>query len=178
MNASSSIQTTYAASTDTFTVTGFLTQFTKTSLPADSHTASGSYTLTATVNDSGALVTGILLVTGSVNDLGFHSPSDPGLLKVNLTQFGFSGSQNSTVFEFIGNVTGGSLSSYYSTGQVGIVLNPGTGTNFGGSFASDFHGGSAGAGTVDNFGVPEPATLGLLLAGGVALLARRRRKSC
>jgi hypothetical protein len=175
VNASSSIQTTYTAGTDTFHVTGFLTQFSQSS--SSSHTASGNYNLTATINDSGQLVSGTLLITGSVHDLGLSSPSDPGLLKVSLTEFGFSGTQNSTVFEFVGNVIGGSLSSYYSDGHMGIVLNPGTGTTFTGSFAADFHGGSAGMGTTDNFGVPEPATLGLLLAGGITLL-RRRRQGC
>jgi len=170
MNASTSITTDYNAGTDVFTVSGFLTQYTKPDLV--SHNAGGTYSLTATIDGTGALVpgSGTLTIMGFVPDLGIDPPP-VNLLTANLTQFGFSGSGASTVFEFVGDIGSGALAGDYTGHQVGIILNPGANCTFNGSFGSNFSGST---GTADNFNVPEPASIAFLLAGGL-LMARRRR---
>jgi hypothetical protein len=164
-SAITQVDTEYDASQDIFSVTGFISQYSDPT----SHLATGAFTLDAVIDDTGALTSGTLTINGIVLD-GIAPPPAADLLIVDLTDFGFSGTGASTIFEFIGDTTGGSMAGLFDNG-VGVILNPGT-TDYAGLFTSDFVGSS---GTVDAFYVPEPATMILLLGGLSALAVRRKR---
>ncbi len=163
-SAITEVDTEYDASLDTFSVTGFINQYSD----PDSHLASGTFTLDAVIDDTGALTSGTLTINGIVLD-GIAPPPAADLLIVDLTDFGFSGAGPTTVFEFTGDTTGGSMAGLFDDG-VGVILNPGT-TNYAGLFTSDFVGAS---GTVDAFNLPEQATMMMLLGGMSALAVRRK----
>jgi len=161
------VETTYDEATDIFTVTGFLSQYTGVDLV--SHVAGGTFALNAVIDDAGALTSGTLTINGVVLD-GIADPPAADLLIVDLTDFGFTGAGTSTVFEFIGDTTGGSMGGLFPNGA-GVILNPGS-TNYAGAFDIDFTGTG---GTVDAFYTPEPASM-ILLLGGASFMAIRRKR--
>ncbi|MCY2928656.1 MAG: PEP-CTERM sorting domain-containing protein [Planctomycetota bacterium] len=167
----STVNTAYASSTQTFTLTGGLSQYSPSlgvSKVAGNGTGTG-LTLTANITNAGGLVSGTLTLNGIVPQLTGAVAAN--LLTANLTAFGFSGSGASTVFEFKGAVTGGTYAASFGS-QIGVILNPGT-TTYAGNFNGNFTGST---GTVDIFTiVPEPCTLAVAGLGGLALLRRRRR---
>ncbi len=168
------VTTTYDTVTDAFSVTGFLSQYTGVDLV--SHTAVGSFTLDAVIDDTGAITGGTLTINGVVLD-GIAGPPADDLLIVDLTDFGFSGTGPSTVFEFTGDTTGGTMAALFPKGA-GVILNPGT-TSYAGAFDVDFTGSG---GTVDAFyipdnPIPEPASIMLLLSGGAFIAATRKRRN-
>lgn len=156
----------YNATSDTLTASGVaLTLDFDGIAPPDHPITSGTFNLSAVINGSGVMSSGQLTIGGSVGAIGASSP----LLTLNLTQFGFSNSPVTQVFEFIGTPTGGSLSGQFGS-SVGVILSLGGGFN--GSFASNFQ--STGFGVADTARIPAPAAGGLALMAGVAMRRRRR----
>jgi len=162
-----SISTNYNAQSESFTVTGFVNQYSDAG--ATSHLASGTFTLSALIDNSGAFGSGTLTINGIVLD-GISPPPASDLLIVDLTHFGFSGTGASTVFEFAGDTVGGTMAAQFDP-RAGVILNPGT-TSYAGSFANDFFGSD---GTVDTFLIPEPTSV-MLTLGCMSFVAARRRK--
>jgi hypothetical protein len=170
---SSFLDVTYDATTDSLAISGFAQELDDGSGPALT-IASGTFDLTAIIDDTGALSGGSLTIGGTVASLGFTSGT---LLTGSLTGFGFPDAGGNPL-EFSFDVTGGDLAALYG-GQPGGVIVGGSG--FGGSFASDFDnlsGGLPGTGTgsSNTAPIPEPAAgalLGLAL-GGLGWVGRRR----
>lgn len=175
ISVTSNVTTTYNATSDGFSVSGGISQYSPAvgvSKVAGNGTGGTGLTLSAVVDAGGALQSGgTLVINGIVPQLGIVTAQN--LLTANLTAFGYSGTGASTVFEFKGTVTGGTLASAFGT-QVGAILNPGSSSNFSGTFAGNF---SGSLGTVDVFAIPEPATLAALALGGAAAFVRRSRRA-
>jgi len=134
----------------------------------------GTFNLTATIDDGGALSPGgSLRIDGSVGGPGPTPP--PTLLSGNLTAFGFPDSGGDPL-EFLFEVTGGDLAGHYG-GTGGVILSLLSGGFDGTTFDADF--GTSGANAVADTSVPEPGTLPLVLLGsvGLAAAARRRRRA-
>ena len=183
--ASFNIEIDYDAGTDLFTADGDPQLYTTGTDTYDIlSTEDALFDLDAVIDDSGVLQSGTLTITGNVD----RSPDYPSgtLLSVNLTDFGFNepgpsnGGNVAPVFEFVGVATGGVLFSEMKGkgNQVGIIL-----TSFQDNFTGEFdvsyrnYNGVAADGQADTFRmVPEPASLSLLLAGALTLVARRRRR--
>ena len=144
----------------------------------------GNYSLSATINHSGVLTGGSLLIKGDIGS------GDETLLTGTLktgpggTAFGFQDPSDApprNLFEFLFTVTGGDPVIVNDFGGPGIA-NRGVivtaefqngGTPFTGVWTSSFN--NNGSGFSDNFApVPEPASASLLLLGGALLLAKRR----
>lgn len=161
------ITVSYNATSDVLTVTGTALSIDFNGTPPPDNTiTSGTFTLTATINSSGMLTSGSLIIAGTIPALGAASP----LLTANLTAFGFSDSPVTQVFEFTGTTTGGSQAAGMGS-QVGTILNLGGG--FGGSFANNFA--NSGFGNADTFRIPAPGAGMLISAAGLIGLSRRRR---
>ena len=169
------IDGTYNSASDAFVASGFALEIDDDgSVPAEP-IASGTFDLTATIDNAGNLVGGTIAIGGTVASLGFNSGT---LLTGTLTAFGFP-NVGSDPFEFLFDVTGGDAAALYGGGSVpaGVIL---SGTGFGGDFNSDFDNLSTGPGTgiaVANVGsVPIPAALWLFVSGllGLTGMARRR----
>ena len=132
--------------------------------------ASGVYDLTAQINDQGELLSGTLTLT--------DASTSTLLLSADLTDFGFvpDGSVGTPVFEFIGTTTGGSLEPQFDDWGKGIGTIVSGASTFSGDFLSDYTS-TASDGRADTFmNIPEPASMTLLLAGALALVARRRHR--
>ena len=195
--AADGISTNYNASSDAFTVNGSVFQYTEAD-GSTTYNAIGTYEINATIAASGDFVSGNLWVgvpnqgTGAEDGAVFDSDPATGdgssrvtLLTGTLTDFGYSGTASSTIFEFVGTLTGGALQADFeaTADQFGIILDPRSastiGSGFSGHFESDFsHGGS---GAADTFAVPEPASATFLIgSAGLALLggsSRRKRRA-
>ncbi len=168
---SSFIDVSYDAGMDHFEATGFALTLEN---PVDTLNpiTGGLFEVHADVDEMGMLMHGDVEITGAVG-----SATSPLLLGM-VTDFGFLSGGND-LFEFLFEVTGGSLAGLFggSGATVGIILNAGNST-FTGSFMSDFDnliGGVAGTGSgvSDTAPIPEPTTL--LLAGLLVPFALRRR---
>lgn len=167
------IDVTYDATSDTLTASGFALAI---DVPPPTPIVGGTFDLLATIDDTGALISGSLTVGGAVLGGG------PMLLTGVLNSFGFPSGPGDP-FEFLFNVTGGDLAGLFGgIGSLnGVIL---SGTGFPGDFTGDFDNliaGIPGTGTgmADIAPVPEPATITLFLLGAITLLAGghwRRRK--
>lgn len=174
------IKVNYTAATATFTATGSSASFDLDGIaPPDYQGANftpGAFNLSMTVNTAtGAPTGGTVSIGGKVTALGATSGT---LLTGNISAFGFQ-TGGGQLFEFLINVTGGDLASYWNaTGHPGgIILSavPGTGAvPFTGSFTSDFRStsGAIGAGVSDSFITPEPASLAIAFISTGILGAR------
>ncbi len=142
-----------------------------------------TYSLSAILNaNTNDLISGTLTITGGINTGGYTIPNGSTLLTANLTDFGTDytgtlGDQSGT-FDFRGSVT-----SYYN--GVGGNLNFGpnlavvfSSANLNPFFqdAANFSGTGAADNATDISQVPEPGTLVLLAAGGLALCGVRRQR--
>ncbi len=166
-----------AGTTGTLTATGWPTSFTitGTNTPDYCEIDNGQYSLTAQITKTGQPISGTLDITGTIP--GMSTPSGT-LLTGQLSQFGFEPPPGGDIFEFMFNVTGGDLASYYN-GQAGIILTA-TGSGFDGNFMTSFSTQVSQA-VSDNFGVvPEPNTAILLvnvLAFGLPALVYHRLRA-
>jgi hypothetical protein len=136
------------------------------SIPAQDIT-DGTFGLSATIDETGALSAGTLTIGGTVGaPLNFNSGT---ILTGDLTDFGFSLSASGNPFEFLFNVTGGDAANLFGgTGaQGGIILTLGSGVSeFSGSFESNFSNPNSAADTASlTAPVPEPTTWLLFLSG-------------
>jgi hypothetical protein len=173
----------YNASTYAFVASGYTSDYNDLSGDVGAYSPSDtSYYLSATINNLGNLTGGALTISG---DIG---AGDTTLLTANLvtgaagTAFGY-GDGSDNIFQFLFNVTGGSLESAFGGHGAGggIVLsaefggNPGD-TPFTGSWFSSFNnnGSDSPNGAIDSFAVPEPSSILLVLVGGVLLAGARR----
>jgi hypothetical protein len=164
-----------SGSTGTLTVTGWPTSFniTGTDTPDYPYIDNGQYDLTAQITKTGQPISGTLDIGGTIPGLA----SSGTLLTGQLSQFGFESPPGGDIFEFLFNITGGDLASYYH-GQAGIILTA-NGSGFDGSFTTNFATAASQA-IADNFApgaVPEPTTAILLLsilAVGLPALVRHR----
>lgn len=130
---------------------------------------SGAFSLSAIIGTNGVLQSGSLTISGAIDDL---SISGPLLLSGEITAFGFQGnsSPNYDEFEFLFNVTGGSLAADY--GPVGgTLLHPGD-TSFNGSFLVNF---SSVNGVADTRAIPEPSSVLLVVMSLLGLCGVARR---
>ena len=187
---SSYLDINYYAGTGDFIVDGFATPFVYDyALPGVNIYYSnfdmgspGTYSITASIDNSGNLNSGSLAINGYIDDAG-GSAYGPGLLlSGNMTDFGFwydAQNPTGTILEFEFEVTGGALADVYGgVSALGgaLIYNSG----FTGSFASDFNnnfgmpGFGLGDGYADTAALPEPASIGLLLMGLMAARLRRR----
>ena len=139
---SSSLQISYDATTNGFNVTGFTGQYDDGTGPYNVTDGTGpfgdagTFNLYAEVDNSGNLVGGTVVIKGEVVDL---SISYGVLLQGTLTEFGYQdgGVGNADQFEFLFDVTGGSLMGAYGP-VAGTIINTSENTPFSGSFASNF----------------------------------------
>jgi hypothetical protein len=170
---SGQIDLTYDTDTGALAADGFSLQFVfGAGQTAD--IVDGTFSIDINVDATGALLPGGagLLITGDIDTDGDSVPDYSGtLLSGEISQFGANGS-GPGVFEFVFDVTGGSLVPTFFGSQAGVVLGADGNSTFTGSFAVDFSnlsGGLAGTGTgnSDTAPVPEPGTM-LLLGAGVA----------
>jgi len=157
----------YNAGTDVFTASGFAEELDDDgSVPAETITG-GTFDLTATIDDSGALVSGTLSIGGTVASLGFNSGT---LLTGTLTAFGFPDAGGDPL-EFLFDVTGGDAAGLYGSVPGGIILSD---AGFTGDFTNDFN--NAGFGVADVAPVPLPAAVWLFGAGLLSLAGFGRRR--
>jgi hypothetical protein len=167
---SSTASITYDADADTLTADGIAYLYTHGD-GSEEDIYGGDFHLEASIDVNGLMSHGTVTITG-----GLPSPTTTVLLEGEFDVFGFSpyGSSGAPTFEFLGAVTGGTLAADY--GDIGHMLGTilsGFDDSFQGNFASNY---TSDTGTADTFwAIPEPASLTLLLAGGLALLRRRRR---
>lgn len=140
----------------------------------------GTFSLSATVTTSGALVSGTVTIACAS---GIYDPDydptpiyGPGtLLQGNLTAFGFLGatSTNTSKFDFEFNVPSGELESVYGS-KAGTVMYT-EDNSFTGNFTTGFSNGGEGiADTLMMVPEPEPQLLVILSVLGLCWVARSR----
>ena len=173
---SSFIDVSYDATTDAFTASGFAMELDDDgSVPAEAIDG-GSFDLSATIDDSGALSSGTLTIGGEVASLGFTGGT---LLTGDLTAFGFQDAGGDPL-EFLFSVTGGDAADLYGgIGSIGGILLVNvfdvTGAVFPGDFTFDFDGDGSASSNVAP--IPLPAAVWMFGAGLLGLVGVARKRS-
>jgi hypothetical protein len=165
--AASQIALSYDAATGFFTATSDAPLFYN---PGSLPILLSSYTLTATIDNDGSLVS-----PGTVSLSGLLEGITPLSLTASLTAFGFNAS-GTGILEFLGVVTSDTNAGFGVGSAFGIIMNSQVADlEFRQSF---FHDSTSGV-SADNFHpISEPATLTLLGLGLLGLrFVRRRRRS-
>ena len=129
--------------------------------------SNGTYSITATIDESGNASGGGIVIDGTIASLGFNSGT---LLTGNLTACGFPDAGGDPL-EFLFDVTGGDAASLFGP-VVGVKL---IDSGFTGSFASNWKNNGNGKNTLASAVVPEPGTLLLMLTGLGVLFGLRKR---
>ena len=161
---SSFITVDYDMGTQTLTADGFALNLFD---GADNAIAGGTFSLTASVDNSGVLSGGSLMIGGTTG--GFNSGT---LLTGSLTALGFDDAGGDPL-EFMFDVTGGDLAGMY--GSSGGIIMTNTGFNAGlftGNFTSGDMAASSDTGVPTS--VPEPESLLLLSLTLCGLITARR----
>lgn len=168
----------YYADTNTFTAIGRPSRVYYESHQYIVTGSSRTFNITAQIDEQGNPIDGGLTITGQIP--GFTSGT---LLTGRLIDFGFPDppvSSGADIFEFIFGVIEGDLAPQYLPYNVGIILSL-AGTDFTGSFETDFHGReivpSVGIGVTDAFpapSVPIPGAFYLILSGLALLIGVRK----
>lgn len=161
--------------TGTLTASGFAQVLTPPGSPAG-NIAGGSFDINATINFNALTASGSLGIGGTVAGLGFNSGTLlTGTFSSTAGNQAF-GSGPGDPLEFLFDITGGDAAGLYGGigSTAGVILSQ---SGYSGSFASNFSSAPFG-GLADTFGIPQvdaPATLALMLLGGVLVCSRRRR---
>jgi hypothetical protein len=139
----------------------------------------GSFSLDATVSNTGQLIAGTLTISGGLD----YGPSMT-LLTGDLTALGYQdpGDPNNDLFDWLFQVTGGALASDYggigATGGINLDAEFGSAPNpFTGDWSFDYDNGAGQNGIAQVFPVPEPSSFLLLLVGGVLCAGACRMRS-
>jgi hypothetical protein len=134
------------------------------------------YDIVAHVTTAGVATGGTLTITGTVNSGSPNGSNDPlssdlgsPLLTGTLTAMGYPVS-GSGELEFLFTVTGGAAAPLFGS-QVGVKLNE---SGYVGLWTADFS--NSGEGVTDNFAVPEPMTIAMLLLGLPAILRKPKTR--
>ncbi len=125
-----------------------------------------SYALYGTAVISGQTFSGLLL-SGTPTKFGSQDLKPLGI-------------QDSSIFDVGINVTGGALAQYYGDAAY-MRITPELGSTFAGKFNENFSAQKATSNTRSDsphqeFPIPEPSTILIVLAGGFGLLYRQRRR--
>jgi hypothetical protein len=180
------INVSYNATTHAFSASGFAEAIDVTNSPppddydifSDAQLDPGGFTINASITNAGGLTSGTFQISGFAVPNGAFPPipnSTAILLSGNLTQLGYA--SGSSIFEFVGSVTGGDAASKFGS-QVGIILDAKTALSaslFNASYQNTVS--AQNSSHSDTFTVPEPTTccLGLMAAGCIGLLYLLRR---
>jgi len=168
------IDVTYDSGTGTFTASGYSLEIDDDgSAPNVALDASGGFSVVASIDNTGSLLSGSVSITGTQTiPLGYVSGT---LVTGTLTNFGWSGDASGIVFEFTYSTTGGDLAGSGTPGGIVIATALNSFSGFGADFDNLFFGipgtGDATADTAPT--VPEPATALLTLCALGAALRRR-----
>lgn len=182
------IAVSYNATTHAFVASGFAESLDVTNSPppddynvfSDAQLDPGGFSVNASISNAGALTSGTFQISGFAVPSGAF-PAIPNstaiLLSGNLTALGYA--SGSSIFEFLGTVTGGDASSLFGS-QIGIILDAKTAlgaTLFTSNYQNTVQ--AQNSSKSDTFAVvPEPTTfcLGLMAAGCFSLLFLLRRQ--
>ncbi len=170
----------YEPATEQFSASGFSASFDidGSANPAPQlDDGNGIYTIDATINGAGELVSGTVSIGGTFSPLSYSSGT---LLTGVLTDFGFSATDQPLEFTF--DVTGGDAAGLYggigSEGGIILSLVDGFDGTWGIYFDNNYGMGMSGFGSAvsDNFAmVPIPGALWLLGSGLIGLIGLRRK---
>jgi len=162
---SSFITVDYDMGTEMLTAAGFALNFFDGS---DNAIAGGTFSLTASIDNSGVLSGGSLVITGTT--AGFNSGT---LLTGSITALGFDDAGGDPL-EFMLDITGGDLAGMYGLNGGIIMTNTGFNANL---FTDNFSSGAMAASSDTGVPatVPEPEGLLLLSVALMGLVATRRR---
>ena len=136
----------------------------------------GTFQLSATIDDSGAISAASLLVAA---DLGLGDGEQTYFYSQSIDRFGFGDTFGNDILEFVfiqGNdPVNGTDTAFASPGQeVGVILF-GFDASFAGNFSSSFSNSSLPLGQTNTFFNPEPSSLSVLAVGALCLLGRPGR---
>ena len=149
-----------------FSANGWALQLT-TVIPSSINIVSGSFELTANIQESAGTADGVLSIGGTIASLGFTSNT---LITGTLLQVGGP----YMALNFLFNVTGGDAATLYGGigSTIGVIMNF---TGYNGGFNAAFASGQEGASS-DTFAVEvaTPNSLSIFLIGFIALGLRKK----